>query len=148
MNLLLYIDNLYFESSLDRGVWEWQGFLPILKNLIEIDAFDDEIMLNTKDKFGLGTIEFQAQFDPIPTNTDNVQAVFNIFDQESNGQLLWTSKTWNLNSDQTGYYSVKLGDTSQNDLQIPTELFFQHQDILYFSYALFLLCYHNLFLVY
>ena len=64
-NLLLFVDNLYFESSLDRGIWDWQGFLPLLENFIEIDAFDDEIMLKTKDKFGLGTIEFQAQFDPL-----------------------------------------------------------------------------------
>src|SRR3989304_8361611 len=56
-------------------------------------------------------IEFQAQFDSLPQT--EVQAVFSLFDRESGGQSLWSSKTWELTPDQSGFYSVTLGDAAE-----------------------------------
>ena len=62
---VLYIDNLHFRTALDNRLWEWAGFLPQLENLLVLDTLLEDVYIKSKDKFGLGTVEFLAELEPI-----------------------------------------------------------------------------------
>jgi len=61
----IFIDSMYFETSLNKDIWTWEGFLPKLMDYIEFEVYNETIWFETLDEFGLGTFEFLNEFDPL-----------------------------------------------------------------------------------
>ncbi|MGI5828398.1 MAG: site-specific integrase, partial [Patescibacteria group bacterium] len=59
---------------------------------------------------------------------DQSKIVFSLHDSEMATHALWTSKVWDLQPTKDGVFSVRLGDTN-NEEQIDPSLFFQYKEL-------------------
>ncbi|MCE7743529.1 MAG: DUF2341 domain-containing protein [Candidatus Heimdallarchaeota archaeon] len=76
---ILSLDDLHFLSGLSDKAWNWNGFVSFIDDfLILKDPWGlDESWISTKEKFGLGTIQFNAQFSP------NSEVKFGLFGENT-----------------------------------------------------------------
>ncbi|EKD95850.1 MAG: hypothetical protein ACD_24C00302G0001, partial [uncultured bacterium] len=58
--------------------------------------------------------------------TSKVKVIFRLYNSQSDGKPLWTSKTWDITPNANGEFSLILGNKDQGDIPIPANLFYEN----------------------
>jgi site-specific recombinase XerD len=77
-------------------------------------------------------VSFQGKLTSAVTSQPLIQPatiIFTLYSSETDVTPLWTSKEWELAPDQDGNFYAPLGDATRGDNEIPSRIFFLHDDL-------------------
>lgn len=102
-------------------------YLPDL--LLQLPTKPSEVTTQVVATYSPWIINFRGKLTDSQggTITGQAQAVFRIYNQAEEGELIWESKTWQLEASPEGEFQAPLGDTTRGDKELPSRAFFQNE---------------------